>query len=149
MKQLSHMNVFYQEIMFESDTGRLKIKSVHFIWLLLFCLSVVSNSLWPCGLQDARLRHPSLSPRVCSHSCPLSQWCHPTISSSVAPFSSGCGQIVSTPAAQHLTVCEEKEVPTRYNPKAWSSWEFSRAYLGSVVHTTSEFSSEILTHHIV
>ena len=45
MKQLSHMNVFYQVIMFESDTGRLKIKSVHFIWLLLFCLSVVSNSL--------------------------------------------------------------------------------------------------------
>ena len=39
-------------------------------------------------LQHARLPSPSSSPRVCSNSCPLSQWCHPTISSSVAPFSS-------------------------------------------------------------
>ena len=37
----------------------------------------------PRGLQHARLPCPSLSPRVCSNSCPLSQWCHPTISSSV------------------------------------------------------------------
>ena len=42
-------------------------------------------------LQHARLPCPSLSPGVCSNSCPLSQWCHPTISSSVAPFSS-CSQ---------------------------------------------------------
>ena len=40
------------------------------------------------GLQHTRLPCPSLYPRVCSNSCPLSQWCHPTISSSVAPFSS-------------------------------------------------------------
>ena len=50
--------------------------------LLLFSCSVVSNSLWHHGLQHARLPCPSLSPRVCSNSCPLSQWCHPTISSS-------------------------------------------------------------------
>ena len=37
------------------------------------------NSLWPHGLQHARLLYPSLSPGVCAHSCPLSQWCHPTI----------------------------------------------------------------------
>ena len=43
------------------------------------------NSLWTHDLQDARLPCPSLPPRVCSNSCPLSQWCHPTISSSVAP----------------------------------------------------------------
>ena len=55
--------------------------------LLLFSHSVVSNSLWPHGLQHARLPCPSLSPRACSNSCPLSRWCHPTISSSVAPFS--------------------------------------------------------------
>ena len=42
----------------------------------------------PRGLQHARLPCPSLSPGVCSNSCPLSQWCHPTISSSVVPFSS-------------------------------------------------------------
>ena len=46
------------------------------------------NSLWPHGLQHASLPCPSLSPRVCSNSCPLCQWCHPTISFSVAPFSS-------------------------------------------------------------
>ena len=44
------------------------------------------NSLWPHGLQHARLPSPSLSPRLCSNSCPLNQWCHPTISSSVIPF---------------------------------------------------------------
>ena len=53
-----------------------------------FSCSCVSNSLWPHGLQQSRLPCPSLSPGVCSHSCPLSQWCHPTISSSVIPFSS-------------------------------------------------------------
>ena len=47
-----------------------------------------SCTLWLCGLQHARLPCPSLSPRVCSNSCPLSPWCHPTISSSVTPFSS-------------------------------------------------------------
>ena len=48
----------------------------------------MSDSLWLHGLQRARLPCPSLSPRVCSNSCPLSIWCHPTISSSVATFSS-------------------------------------------------------------
>ena len=50
--------------------------------------SVMSNSLQPHGLQCARLPCPSPTPRVYSNSCPLSQWCHPTISSSVDPFSS-------------------------------------------------------------
>ena len=56
--------------------------------LLLFSLQVLSDSLRPHGLQHIRLPCPSLSPGVCSNSCPLSQWCHPTISSSVACFSS-------------------------------------------------------------
>jgi len=55
--------------------------SVQFI-----CL-VVSNSLWPHGLQHARLPCPSPTHGAYSNSCPLS-WCHPTISSSVIPFSS-------------------------------------------------------------
>ena len=46
------------------------------------------NSLWPHGLQHTRLSCPSPTPGVYSNSCPLSQWCHPTISSSVIPFSS-------------------------------------------------------------
>ena len=47
----------------------------------------MSNSLWPHGLQHTRPPCPSPTPRVYSNSCPLSQWCHPTISSSVIPFS--------------------------------------------------------------
>ena len=46
----------------------------------------MSDSLQPHGLQHTRLLCPSLSPKVCSHSCPLSRWCHPTISSSVTSF---------------------------------------------------------------
>ena len=53
-----------------------------------FSLSVVSDSLWLHALQHARLPCPSWAARACSNSCPLSRWCHPTISSSVAPFSS-------------------------------------------------------------
>ena len=55
--------------------------------LLLFSHSVMSDFSWPHGLQHARLPCPSPSPRVCSNSCPSSLRCHPTISSSVVPFS--------------------------------------------------------------
>ena len=58
------------------------------VFVLLLCShSALSNSLQPHGLQLARLPCPTLSPRVCSSSCPLSWYCHPAISSSVAPFS--------------------------------------------------------------
>ena len=53
-----------------------------------FCRSSVSDSLWPHGLQHARPPCPSPTLRVDLNSCPLSQWCHPTFSSSVIPFSS-------------------------------------------------------------
>ena len=51
-----------------------------------FCRSVVSDSLWPHELQHVRLPCPLLSPWICSDSYPFSQWCHPAISSAVAPF---------------------------------------------------------------
>ena len=65
-------------------------RSSSFLWskklLLLLSCSLLSDSLWPHRLQHIRL--PCASPSgACSNSCPLSQWCHPTISSSVAPFS--------------------------------------------------------------
>ena len=53
-----------------------------------FSCSVVSDSLQPHGLQHTRLPSPSPTPGACSNSCPLSRSCHPTISSSVIPFSS-------------------------------------------------------------
>ena len=53
-----------------------------------FSCSFMSDSLQPHGLQHTRLPCPLPTPGACSNSCPLSQWCHPTISSSVIPFSS-------------------------------------------------------------
>ena len=53
-----------------------------------FSISVVSHSLWPNGLEHACLPCLSPTPGACSKSCPLTQWCHPTISSSVVHFSS-------------------------------------------------------------
>ena len=64
---------------------------IHDYWknlLLLFSHSVMSDSLWPHGLQHARLPCPSLSTEACSNSCPLNWWCHSTILSSGIPFSS-------------------------------------------------------------
>ena len=52
-----------------------------------FSRSVVSNSFWHHGLQHARHPCPSPIPRACSSSCSSSWWCHPTISSSIFPFS--------------------------------------------------------------
>ena len=54
----------------------------------LFSLYVLSDTLWHPGLQNSRLLCLPLSPSICLNSCPSSQWCHPTISSSVIPFSS-------------------------------------------------------------
>ena len=68
-----------------------------------FSHPVVSYSLWPYGLQHARPPCPSQTPRVYSNSCPLSQWCHPAISSSVIPFSS-CLQ--SFPASGSFLMCQ-------------------------------------------
>jgi len=53
-----------------------------------FSCSVMSDSLQPHELQQARPPCPSPTPGACSNSCPLSRWCHPTISSSIVPFSS-------------------------------------------------------------
>ena len=57
-----------------------------YLWWLFSC-SVLSHSLRPHGLQHTRYPWPSPSPKACSDSCPLSRWCHPTISSTVIPFS--------------------------------------------------------------
>ena len=64
-----------------------KLYHNHFFSLIIkplrivqFSLSVMSDSLWPHGLQHARLLYPSPTLGACSNSCPLSRWCHPTIS---------------------------------------------------------------------
>ena len=60
---------------------------IYMKWNIQFSRSVMSDSLWPHGLQHIRLPCPSPIPGACSNSCPLRRWCHPTISSSVVPFS--------------------------------------------------------------
>ena len=74
----------------------------------------MSDSLRPHGLQYSKLPCPSVSPGVCSNTCPLSWWCHPTILSPVIPFSS-CFQ--SFPASGSFS--KESVLCTRW-PKYWS-----------------------------
>ena len=78
-----------------------------------FSHSVVSDSLRPHELQHARPPCPSPTHRVHSNSCPLSQWCHPAISSSVVPFSS-CPS--SLPASESFPM---SQLRMRW-PKYWS-----------------------------
>ena len=89
----------------------------------------MSYSLWPHGLQHARLLCHSLSPGVCSNSCPLSRWCHPTISSTAAPFSF-CTQ--SFPASDSFS----NKLALRIRcPRYWSfsfSISHSNAYSGLI-----------------
>ena len=64
------------------------IPLISYLLLQFSSFAVMSDSLWPHGLQHARLLCPSPTPGACSNSRPSSQWCHPTISSSVILFSS-------------------------------------------------------------
>ena len=68
-----------------------------------FSRSVVSNSLRAHGLQHDSLPCSSPTPGVCSNSCPLSRWCHPTISSSIVPFPS---HLQSFPASVSFTMSQ-------------------------------------------
>ena len=91
----------------ETDKGSQRIP------LLLFCREIMSDSLWSHRWQHTRLPCSTLSLRVCSTSCPLSQWCHPTISPSV-PFSS-CLQSFSASGS-----FSNKSVLCIRWPKYWS-----------------------------
>ena len=79
-----------------------------------FSHSVVSDSLWPHGLQHTRLPCPSLTPRAYSDPCLLSQWCHPTLSSSVVLFSS------RLPFFPSIRVFSNESVLWIRWPKYWS-----------------------------
>ena len=92
----------------------------------------MSNPLWPHGLQHSRLPCPSPSPGAFSNSCPLNQWCHPTISYSVVPFSS-CLQ--SFPASRSFL----KSWLFTWWPKYWSfsfSISPSKEYSGLISFRT-------------
>ena len=137
-------------------------------WLLLefsvqFSHSVVSDSLWPHGLQHSRPLYPSPTPRVHSNSYPLSQWCHPTISSSVIPFSS---QLQSFPASgsfqmsqlfasggQSIGVSASTSVlpmnTQDWSPLGWNGWislqskGLSRVFSNTIVQKHQFFSPQL------
>ena len=84
----------------------------------------MSNSLQPHGLQHARLPCPSPTPRACSNPSPLSQWYHPTISSSVIPFSSGlqsCPASGSYPVS-HFFVSDGQNIGASVLPMNIQDW---------------------------
>ena len=92
----------------------------------------MSNSLQSHGLQHTRFPCPSLSPGVCSNPCPSSRWCHPTISSSVAPFSS-CSQ--SFPASGSFPMSRLFTLtPTKHMWSNRHTQEYCRHVTGTLRH---------------
>ena len=79
------------------------LMAVHRFSSVQLSRSVMSDSLWSHGLQHTRLPCPP-TPGACSNSCPSSRWCHPTISSSVVPFSS---RLQSFPASGSFPVSSQ------------------------------------------
>ena len=110
-----------------------------------FSCSIVSDSLWPHGLQHTRLPCPSPTPGACSNSCPSSQWCHPTISSSVIPISS-CLQSFpasgSFPMSQFFTSGDQSigvSAPASVLPMNTQDW-FSLGWTGWISLQSKGFS---------
>ena len=136
----------------------------------LFSSQVMSDSLRPHGLEHSRLLCPSLSPGVYSHSCPLSQWCHPTISSSAVLFScpqsfpaSGSFQMSQLLASggQNIGVSASASVlPMNIQgwfPLGWTGWislqskGLSRVFSNTTVQKHQFFGSQLYlesTSHI-
>ena len=121
------------------------------------------DSLRPHGLQQARLPCPSPTPRAYPNSCPLSWWCHPTISSSVVPFSS-CPQSfpasesfpmsqLSTSGGQSIGISASTSVlPMNIQdpfPLGWTSWislqskGLSRVFSNATVQKHQFFGSQL------
>ena len=110
----------------------------------------MSNSLWPHTLQHARLPCPPPTPRTYSNSCPLSLWCHPTISSSIIPFSclqsltaSGSfqmSQLFSSGGRSIGVSASTSVLPT--NTKDWSSLGWT-----GWISLQSKGLSSLLQHH--
>ena len=107
-----------------------------FVHSVQFSCSVMSNSLWPHELQHARPPCPSPTPGVYPNPCSLSWWCHPTISSSVVPFSScpqsfpasgsfpmsqvfaSAGQIIGVSASASVLPMNTQD----WSPLGWTGW---------------------------
>ena len=96
------MNTSISKLLFRRNQYVLIWHFISNFWTSPFNRSVMYNSLRPHGLQHTRPSCPSPTPGVYSNSCPLSQWCHPTISSSIIPFSS-CLQSFPASGSFHMS----------------------------------------------
>ena len=137
-------------------SGEKLIPSNHYIIQSVsqFSHSVVSNSLWPHGLQHTRLPYPSPTPGVYPNSCPLSQWRHPTITSSVVPlisrfqmskhFASG-GQNIGVSASTSVLPMNTKD----RSPLGWTGWislqskGLSRAFSNTTIQKYQFFGTQL------
>ena len=133
--------------------------------LVLFSHSVVSDYLQPHWLQHARPPCPSPTPRVFPNSCPLSRWCHPTITSSAIPFSSCCqsfpasgsfqmsqlftsgGQIIGVSASASVLPMNTQD----WSPLEWTGWISlqSKGLPRVFSNTTPQFSSVQFSRSVV
>ena len=130
---------------------------------VLFNRLVVSDSFRPYGLQHARSPCPSPTPGVHSNSCPLSRWCHPTISSSVIPFSSclqsfpasgsfQMSQLFSSGGQSTVVSASASVLPMNiqnWSPLGWTGWisfqpkELSRVFSNTTVQKHEFFSAQL------
>ena len=130
-----------------------KVKNIP-TWMdsVQFSCSVMSNSLWLHRLQHSRLPCQSPAPGACSNSCPLSRWCHPTISSSDVLFSSHLQSIPAsvslqmsqlfTSGGQSIGVSASTSVFTMntqdWYPLGWTGWiSFQSKGLSGVFSNTT------------
>ena len=168
------LEIFSHLLIYEEDTFFYR----HVFWLfkisifqsVQFSHSVMSDSLWPHESQQARSPCPSPTLGVHSDSSPLHQWCHPAISSSVAPFSS-CPQSLpaseSFPMSQLFTWGGQSNgvsalasfLPKKsqvWSPLEWTGWislqskglsrVFSNTTVKSIILWCSAFSTDQLSH---
>ena len=147
-------NFHNSQVFFFKNKNQKLFKSL----FLQFSHSVVSDSLQPHGLQHARLPCPSPTLWVYSNSCPLSWWCHPTISSSVVPFSSGLQAFPAsgsfqmsqffTSGGQSIEVSASASVPPMniqdWFPLGWTGWiSLQSKGLNTTVQKHQFFSTQL------
>ena len=152
-------SLFYTSLLVFNDTSWRS----SCICLYQFSHSVMSDSLWPHGLQHARLPCPSPTPGAYSSSCPLSPWWHPTILSSVITFSSclqsfpasGSFQMSQffTTGGQSIGVSASKSVlpmnPQDWSPLGWTGWislqskGLSKVFPNTTVQKHQFFSAQL------
>ena len=137
--------------------------NLHLVLFSQFSRSALSYSLRPRGLQHARPPCPSPTPRACSNSCPSCWWCHPTISSSVVPFSSSLQSCPAsgffpmsqffTSGGQSIGVSASTSVLPKniqdWFPLRWTGWislqskEYSRVFSNTTVQKHQFFNAQL------